>query len=619
MDMESAKVTENSASEDRNPVREYAEGGPRKKLYPPKGSEKYGIKKSLEKMAVKYVAPKIEGPKRLHPCAPCNRESKHEEAINYCSECEEKLCSTCTTQHRKFQILQSHKVRPVQEAPNLEVANEDNIKTKLSETCTSHTGKIITLYCSRHDEVVCPACIATNHRECPEPQYIVKIATEMVKPDVLKSKQEELAAVKKDIVLVKFKRLGEKNRLIKERNAILASIDHTRAKILEALGKFEAEAKEKLERKFAKDMRIIKRDLQRCDIANSALDEAVKKIKSNDTSLLMIHIKRDAKRSLQEGKRVLQTVTEHLGRVDYKFTIDEGLEDWLNNWTSIGYFDYEETAFTGISVGCFDISQTSDPELKDYVFNSMTSLLNGTTVVCDWKNKRLKLLDRDYKILCHCETPGMPYNVCCINLTSVAVTIRDEKVVQFVRLTENQMQLERKFKTDEYCKGIAHKDKLLYITCGGEGEVQGQLRVYSMQGALVQTYKTDIHERPLFLQPKDVAINTDGTRFHVLDLKQGIVSFTKESRLISVFRDSELKAPLGMCIDGLGNVFVSDRDCNSVIQLNADGIKLGVVLKAADGVQQPVTICCQEGLESRLLVGMENSSKLLVFALQEKF
>ena len=618
MNNETHNVVERDEYLDRQTVSDVSEVGTQRRRYPPKGSAKFGIKKSLEKMSVKYVPPKAEEPKLKHACAPCSREYTSKKAATYCSECQEKLCSKCTTQHRKFQILQTHTIIPVQEAPQPDDNDSDKPKPRLTELCAIHAGKVVNLYCSRHDEVVCPTCISTSHSECPRPILISNVAAELMKPQTIKTGQSEIATVKKDILAVKLKRIGEKDKLLSERDAILTTIDGVKSRFFETLDKFETEAKEKLNRKFSKDMRIIKRDVNQCEHASSALDDALKKTKTNDTRLLMIHMKRDVKQSVQRGKKVVDNVTARLGNVGTQFTLDEGVQEWLKNWMSIGYFAHEETVFTSLTVGEFELKQSSDPDSMEYVFNNMVSIRGGNVVICDWKNRRLLLLDDNYKLHSRCETIRMPYSACCVNQTLIAVTIRDEKLLQFVNVESGEMKLEGKFKMDEYCRGIAYKGNLLYITCGGEGEIQGQVRVYTMQGQLMRTYVTDKHERPLFLQPKDIAINSDGTRLYVLDTKKGVVTFTQEGRLVNTFKDADMKAPLGMCIDGMGNVFVSDRDANTVVQLNADGSKLGVVLKESDGLINPLTICCQAGMESRLLVAMENSSTIHVFTIQEK-
>lgn len=581
-------------------------------------SQKYGIKYSLKKMAVKYVAPKIEEPKKSdHLCTPCSREHKDVEAMNFCTDCNENLCSSCTAQHRKFQILKTHKVVVVHEAPEKEEPVQQ--KQKLSETCESHANKLIDLYCMGHDEIGCSACIAINHKECQEVVHITKNSNGLSRSTLPKETKDEILRVKKELYMLKLRRLGDKRNFTKEKDGIISSINALRARLNETLDKLEEAAREKLNQKYDKDMNGIKHDIHSCDVAIHALEEAFTKMKAENDAQLFVYIKKDAKKSLSKGESVILSVTEHLGQETVNFTIDESLEEWIKNLSAIGKFDHEQSAYTGVFFGKIDLNQKSDTEHDDYVFNGCLNLPDGKTVFADWKNKRLKLIDIKYNLRSHCDVTGTPYSVCCINNNLVATTLRDEKLVQFVAIDDTKMKLDKRFKIDEYCRGIAYKDNMLYITVGGgDGEIHGQLRVYSMHGGLLRIYEEDMQGRPFFMSPGFIVINDEGSRFHIADQKRGVVTVTKDGRLASVFHDPCLKFPLGLCMDGTGNLFVSGRDSDNVVQFTADGKKVCEVLKESGGISKPLAICCHESVNARLMVTMENSFTVKVFTLQEK-
>lgn len=580
-----------------------------------KKSRKYGIQQSLERRAIKYTRPKTEIFKAKNPCSPCSRENKQVEAPKYCPECDENLCSDCVILHGKFQLLKAHNVVDVNKTSEAENSTE-KAELKLSNTCTKHAGKPLNLFCSHHDEVICTACVAMGHKQCPEPQNITKVAANIVQPGLLKTTKEELASLKKDVFLVKMKRMGDKNRITKEYSKILSTIEKTKARFIETLGKLESQAKLKLNSKFERDINDIKKDIQKCDKVLGTLDEAVQKLKTNNAVQLMINIKKDANVSLKRAMTVVKTVSEKLGRQQLQFTIDESVENWLGEWTTLGHFQHEDIVYSAVLSGEFDMNLNSGSKKEESTFNSLLALSNGSLLVSDWKNRQLNLLDIKYKVKCTCVTPGMPYSMCCVNPNLVAVTIRDEKLVQFVTVEASEMQLERKFKVDEYCRGIAHSNGLVYITCGGPGEIQGQIRAYTLQGALARVYETDNQERPLFIQPKNIAIGDNNAKIHVLDAARGVVTLTKEGRLVSVFHDSHLKSPLGICLDELGNVFVCDSNSNNIVQLNADGKQLGVILSEKDGISKPVAMCCQGKSDLRLILASENSSVFQEFTLQ---
>ncbi|WAR08930.1 hypothetical protein MAR_018888 [Mya arenaria] len=562
--------------------------GPKKWRGPPKNSNRYGIRHSLEKMAVKYIPPKIEGPKTpQNPCDPCLREKHCVEATNYCPECKERLCAMCTSQHKKFQILKTHKVLGVEDAPRPEVPKSEKIKC--SETCKKHANKMLDLYCRAHDEVGCSACMAVNHKECPEPEYIVNAAPVILKSGLAKDFKEEICRVKQEVITLKMRRSGDKNRITKEKTQILEGIEGLRKKIMEILYSLEESAKEKLMTYYEKLSNGISNDMHDCESALAFLDRSMEKIKADSDAQLFIDIKKDGKASLRQGEHVIASVTEKLGQEEIKFTEDESIAEWISKLIALGKFDHEVSVFSGTFFGKYDLDEKSDTEKENYAFNSLLNLPNGFTIVSDWNNKRLKIIDTNYNLRSHCDTPE-----------------------------QTKMKLDRKFKIDEYCRGMAYKDNKLFVTCGGgEGEINGQLRVYSLHGALVRVFEEDVQSKPFFAQPKDVIVNDEGTRFHVLDLKRGVVTLSNDGRLVSVFRDPGLQTPLGICMDGKGNLFASGSDSNNVLQFNVEGKKLSEVLKESDGLTKPLAICCHEGVNPRLIVTFEGTCTVKVFTLQE--
>ncbi|KAH3746480.1 uncharacterized protein LOC127847904 [Dreissena polymorpha] len=585
---------------------------------PPKNSSRYGIKHSLQRMAVKYTPPKIEGPKKpLHACAPCAREHLDVDASSYCSDCKEKLCSGCSAQHRRFLVLKTHKLVGLEEAPKAEVVKVERIK--LTETCATHANKLLDLYCRSHDQVACSACIALSHKGCGEPEYVSTIAADLLKTGLQKVTNDELSRVKKDIFLLKLRRLADKNRFTKAKDDILVTIEGIQKQVMEIFDKLAQSARDKLTTHFDKQMGAIKGDIKSCDNAIASLEDSIKKTKAENDAQLLINIKRDCRASLEIGEQVLIKVTERLGQEDVKFTVDNGILEWLRKLTALGKFEHEVSIYSGIFFGKSDLDQKSDTEKENYVFNNLLNLPNGFTIVSDWKNKRLKILDTNYNLRNHCDTPGEPYALCSVQPNMIAVTLRDEKIIQFVSLDNTKMKLDRKFKIDEYCRGIACKNNQLFITCGGgEGEIHGQLRVYSLHGALVCVFEEDIQGKPFFGQPKDVVINDEGTRFHVADLKRGVVTISPEGRLLSIFHDPGLVSPLGLCMDGKGNLFVSGCESNNVIQFTGEGKKLSEVLNETDGLTRPLAICCHESVIPRLVVASEDSCTIKVYTLQEK-
>lgn len=92
-----------------------------------------------------------------YPCSTCEKDNRNVEAVKYCVDCDENLCSTCLSQHNKFPLMRRHKVLDQVERCH---RKEKNLP---SERCSKHGGKIIDIFCPNHDVVGCSTCINLDH------------------------------------------------------------------------------------------------------------------------------------------------------------------------------------------------------------------------------------------------------------------------------------------------------------------------------------------------------------------------------------------------------------------------------------------------------------------------
>ena len=587
-----------------------------------KGAKRYGIQQSLLKRSLKYIPAKVEQPKLPeHQCSLCSRGRKVTAATNYCTVCDDKLCSECTFQHNKFKILSQHKIVPVKEAASDQPSDiNGRVRFRLEEKCSIHGTKVVDRYCRNHDTVGCSACMALEHRTCLEPEFITKASAGLLTSNIPKVTKQAIQNKRKDVQAMKDKRISDKKRCIAEKDGILVTVTEMRKRINAIFDRMEQETIEKLNEKYGEDIKSIKTDIRKCDEAIASLDAAFQRLNVTNEAQLFVNIKRDAKAGIAESDSAVQTVIKNLGSESIVFNIDDNIEEWLGKLSALGKFDHEKAVYVGSFYAKVEGTMESDANKSNYIINGLLNLPDGRTVIADWTNKRLKLLDKTYFNICsHCDLSGAPFAICGVSSNEIVVSIRDEKTVQFITIEEKKMVPSRKFKIDEYCRGITYRDGELYITCGGgEGEIAGQLRVYNLSGLLQRVYDEDIQGQKLFKSPKDVLINNEGTKIHVVDRQKGVITLSMEGRYQSTFKDPGIKTPYGITTDSLGNLFVIGYDSNNVLQVGSDGKKLSEVLKQIDGIVRPMAICCHESVSTRLLISTENNSEVKVFTLQEK-
>jgi hypothetical protein len=90
-------------------------------------------------------------------CTPCFEGDIREQAVKYCPECQEFLCTGCTQHHGRLRMSRSHKLLDKNEAKQ---GSHFAVKAK----CLYHPDRDIEMYCEEHDMVYCLKCIASDHR-----------------------------------------------------------------------------------------------------------------------------------------------------------------------------------------------------------------------------------------------------------------------------------------------------------------------------------------------------------------------------------------------------------------------------------------------------------------------
>jgi len=198
------------------------------------------------------------------------------------------------------------------------------------------------------------------------------------------------------------------------------------------------------------------------------------------------------------------------------------MENFLNSVRSLGIFADNNKAYKAKLNGSYNVKIGEDVETCDIPGSCL--LPDGTMVVTDWSNKRLKRLDASYRVTDHCDLPEEPWGVACTAPGEIAVTMTDLKKVQFVS-TGASMSLTTSFSTSEYCRGVCYSKGELFVSCANlSKEGTGYVAVYDLNGTQLRTVKTDPSGQNIFSVPHHISIISDGSRVYVADQNAGIVT-----------------------------------------------------------------------------------------------
>ena len=98
-------------------------------------------------------------------CGPCRYDGETKEAIVYCFECDDYLCSSCESTHRKLPISRNHQVVSGGAMPRKSSFNTEPPNKFFIAKCSCN-GKAATIYCRGHNDVICIDCQRLKHRTC---------------------------------------------------------------------------------------------------------------------------------------------------------------------------------------------------------------------------------------------------------------------------------------------------------------------------------------------------------------------------------------------------------------------------------------------------------------------
>ncbi|XP_063408804.1 E3 ubiquitin-protein ligase TRIM39-like [Mytilus trossulus] len=102
-------------------------------------------------------------------CSICDRRHISKPSTEWCSECNQALCTECREYHSLLGISENHMTIPI--------SHYDELQTSIlsiSTMCDDHT-ETYELYCQTHDKLLCLTCIG-DHSECKGIRSINKIA-----------------------------------------------------------------------------------------------------------------------------------------------------------------------------------------------------------------------------------------------------------------------------------------------------------------------------------------------------------------------------------------------------------------------------------------------------------
>lgn len=230
----------------------------------------------------------------------------------------------------------------------------------------------------------------------------------------------------------------------------------------------------------------------------------------------------------------------------------------------------------------------------------VTVLCDGTPVITDFHNKKIKAFDATGMVMCDVLLPSWPHGIANVEKSDVAVTLPEISTLVFVTVNEKTMLLQKRIKTVKQYRGICCHDEtedgkpVIIVSCCASNNQS--VDILSLEGEILKSLRHDNRQpgRTLFTWPYYVTVNSEGEIIvSDCETKTGLLYLDKNGDVKYDYLSINvvIQDPRGICTDLDGNVYLADKSAHAIHSLTSDGHYRKCVVSARDELIQPIAVC----------------------------
>ncbi|XP_076075608.1 uncharacterized protein LOC143046367 isoform X2 [Mytilus galloprovincialis] len=525
-------------------------------------------------------------------CGPCHKGEVTTKADIWCYNCDEGLCSTCLSHHKRFRATCDHKTIDIKiYKPSIQA-----IKTE----CDKH-GQQLNLYCPSHLMPCCDQCISTVHSKCTG---IKSLAGVVDKTKIEKSKEtvetdiHSILNVLETIINNKSKNIktGEnqivsiKKSIKRIRQEINKHLDHLEMKLCQETDTIWNQEKStatdfisEIEAK-KKNLKEMKEHLQTVTTHTSKLQ-----------SFLGVH---QIDQQVHQCQRYVEDLDddERTKEVDIKMKQNDVIEKILSKLESLESLGEVIVIKTEVAMN-IEISVGTEPQVElqeQSNINNMTMnietkidinikmgisdlicLMDGRVIVVEQWGK-VNLLTSDGKLQKQLPIPGGACSVTQINENTIAITYPYEKAIKIFNM-ENET-VTKVITLDKVCLGLSFSNNSLAV-----GLSNDEIHIIDLEGTTLKSIQVESRDNLFNLvYCNDRVIYSD-------NYGKAVYCYDESGKQIWQYTQ-DLKEPWGLCTDSYGNIIVADNYSDRIV-ISKDGQESKVLISKEDGLKNAKCIC----------------------------
>ena len=607
-------------------------------------------------------------------CDPCDYNQISKKAAAYCQKCEEYLCEWCKTAHEKLRLTRSHKLLSGELMPPKRSARKKAVLDTVLCSCMKNE---VSVYCKEHCSLVCVNCGALHHRRCHtsdigdiSKDFDVDSTEETI--DNWNELNETLTSLaesrEEDLSNLSLEAKDCRDRANQFREELSIKLESMEAKTLSEIDILKTQEKKTItqqldtckaaQNSLDMDRRNLilakeRNDRQSIFVYNIQLSQAIKSLTTITEEITkevyQPHISFECNPAISiAGDQDLGTVKCHTSRTPQQMGRREQV-DWLSlsSWCLgivvwlflavpwvcleflIGVFTdhtvkchstrtLQQKGFDEMSVTAHNQVNVKVPsDIYDAYIRGSAFLPSGQLILCDWSNKKLKLLDENLQMKESIDVPGGLWNVAPVNQHQVIVTFPYQHYVQFIQVTPS-LALGHTVDLGMECRGVTVSRESIYILFSVSGE--GKIGIYDLTGKkkrIIDPYNGK-DGNVLIKGPWYIAVSNDEKIFvSGRDLKSSsttVYCLESSGNVLYTVSNPSFTDCRGISVDENENMLVCDVVRHDVFLMTKDGKEVREFLTKKDGLSYPFTVSFRRS-DGTLVVGGGHNN-ILVFTLK---
>ncbi|XP_060561285.1 uncharacterized protein LOC132721053 [Ruditapes philippinarum] len=513
-------------------------------------------------------------------CTPCFEDDIREQAVKYCPECQEFLCTGCTRHHGRQRMSRSHKLVDKNEA-------KQGPHFAVQAKCLYHPDREIEMYCEEHDMVYCLKCIATHHRSC-------KGVTGLDDLSVSADQKRETERLKADIMNIR-ERLENTDKKTKtnlksieeQRNDVILQIEGLARGLVEHIQKLEREALEGLDAEYF----LVKGELEKNVSKLSKAIEEIEQVRSqlqDVDSLDKIQQFVKTKLTQQNVNDAVKVFEKNEAKGSQSLYLKENteLKSSVSSSTYLGSVQKITESKRLPKSRTYKVRSQKEENIRmkndkaNPFICDICQLPDGTIILADNNNKRIKRLDVNYNIKDCLDLETRPRGISCTGNTEIAVKLYNSKV-SFISVRSSLSKVRDISVADEGYWGMTY--------CAGELWISAKtVNIYSMAGTILNSIGSDVNGQHIFTSIDQMTVS--GENVLVTDNSDGAVCLNRDGTIKSELRDKRLADTRGVCVSNDGTVFISGYSSHNIMMFNSEGKCLGELVTKDSGLINPLSL-----------------------------